>query len=90
MITKEQAMALSYGATIHRNGCNLTVGPRGGITVRIEEWRKSGQVKLWKTRPSDFRMPIKYGLYQSNYLDHNNACYFHLPENCPLEPGGPQ
>ena len=30
--------------------------------------RKTGGIKLWITRPSDFRQPVKYGLKQSFYI----------------------
>ena len=31
--------------------------------------RANGQLKLWKTRPSDFSLPVKYGLKQCFYLN---------------------
>lgn len=34
--------------------------------------RKSGQLKTWKTRPGDFRQPVKYGLKQSFYITPAN------------------
>ena len=34
--------------------------------------RKTGQLKTWKTRPDDFRQPIKYGLKHSFYLTPSN------------------
>jgi hypothetical protein len=33
--------------------------------VRVGRWwtiRRNGQTKLWKTRPNDFRIPVKAGL----------------------------
>jgi hypothetical protein len=27
-----------------------------------KRWRVNGKVQLWKTRPTDFRVPLKYGL----------------------------
>ena len=33
-----------------------------GITV-------NGQPKLWKTRPGDVRVPLKYGMYQLGYAE---------------------
>src|ERR1039457_2239385 len=35
--------------------------------------RANGRVKLWKTRPLEFRIPVKYGLKQCFYIDNNNA-----------------
>lgn len=34
--------------------------------------RKTGQLKTWKTRPHDFRQPVKYGLKHSFYLTPAN------------------
>lgn len=36
-------------------------------------WRRNGQNKLWKTRPDEFRIPVKYGLYAYAYVDHTNV-----------------
>lgn len=35
--------------------------------------RRSGQTKTWKTRPEEFEIPVKYGLYESSYITHNNC-----------------
>lgn len=40
-----------------------------GTPVRC---RKTGQIKLWKTRPGQFRQPVKHGLKQSFYLTPDN------------------
>lgn len=34
--------------------------------------RRNGQTKLWKTRPNDFRIPIKMGLKSYGVIDQNN------------------
>jgi len=34
--------------------------------------RKSGAIKTWKTRPGQFRQPVKYGLKTSFYLTPEN------------------
>lgn len=34
--------------------------------------RKSGVLKTWKTRPGDFRQPVKYGLKNSFYITPAN------------------
>jgi len=38
-------------------------------------WRKNGQVKTWKTRPTHARVPVKYGLYNYDYVDQGNVGY---------------
>ena len=35
--------------------------------------RRNGATKLWKTRPGDFKIPIKYGLYQHGYITPENV-----------------
>lgn len=42
-------------------------------------WRRNGQTKVWKTKPSTFRIPVKYGLYNYGYITPSNAHEFHLP-----------
>jgi hypothetical protein len=41
-----------------------------GYPVRC---RKNGQLKLWKTRPTEFRQPVKHGL---------NDCFYITEFNC--------
>ena len=35
--------------------------------------RATGKCKVWKTRPSEFRLPVKRGLRESFYIDNDNA-----------------
>lgn len=82
MITREQAIQLRHGDELHVNPCVIHAGPRGGEKLKQERWRVNGVVKLWKTRPTHFRVPIKWGLKVCAYLDHNNAHLFHLATEC--------
>jgi len=48
-----------------------------------QTWRVTGQLKVWKTRPTEFRIPIKYGMYtnyNSGYITHDNANEFYRDE----------
>lgn len=81
MVTKEQAQRSNE---FHANGCIQEIGPRGAIKDHIEKWRRSGATITWKTRPSEFKVPIKYGLRHSGYLTHDNAEHFHIPAECPI------
>lgn len=59
MITKLQAMT-------HRGEFwHMTLEGADGKPVRC---RVSGACKTWKTRPNDFRLPVKHGLKQSFYI----------------------
>jgi hypothetical protein len=49
---------------------HATLTNADGTPVRC---RASGACKTWKTRPDDFRLPVKYGLRQSFYITPRNA-----------------
>ena len=83
MITKEQALDTSI-RYFHIGECTRVVGPRGGVKVSIKECRRNGKTQTWKTRPNEFRTPVKYGLYEyGNITDVNNG-RFHTEANCPI------
>lgn len=91
MITKEQAIKLGDGTIrdeIHcevvRN-CQRTVGPRGGVTEKIVRVRPSGRCQTWKRDTARFRLPVKYGMYESSEITQENADAFHLAADCPTE-----
>lgn len=46
---------------------------RGKPTGPPLECRANGVCKTWKTRPSDFRLPVKYGLRDCFYITPDNA-----------------
>lgn len=64
MVTKEQAMNA-------RHFRSLKIKRADGKTPI--EVRVSGRCQTWKTRPTEFKVPIKYGLYESSYITHENA-----------------
>lgn len=66
--------------------CRFSTGPKSGITYRFEVWRRNGRTKTWKTRPGEFQIPVKYGLYSFDYITHNMAADFHVAEECPVLP----
>ena len=66
MITKDQAINLYTGATLY----HLVERNADGTALRV---RKNGKVKTWKSRPDEWRMPVKYGLKKCFYVDHNSA-----------------
>lgn len=99
MITREQAINFIGFERLHYNGilyrghtvvgqatCNYSnkrgrVGQGNGPF----EFRVNGATKTWKSkeRAGWFRVPIKHGLKEYSYLDHDNAADFHLAEDCP-------
>jgi hypothetical protein len=85
-VTKKQAAQARYGDEFHYTGlhnCNIKIGPRGGQTTSITRVRVTGMCKVWKTRPKEFRLPVKRGLYDSSAIEHNNAKDWHLAQDCP-------
>lgn len=43
--------------------------------------RVNGKVILWKTRPLEFRVPMKYGLKTCFYITEGNAKEWYFPED---------
>jgi len=79
-ITKQQAMKANE---FHCGDCTRRVGPRGGITVSSEVWRRNGATKTWTTRPNDFNVPVKYGL-RDYFTVTQYAEGWHVAADCPL------
>jgi hypothetical protein len=63
MVTKEQAQTA-------RNFEHITLKGSDKLPVRC---RANGVCKVWKTRPNEFKLPVKYGLYQYFYITPENA-----------------
>jgi hypothetical protein len=57
------------------------------VTERIVQVRPSGKCQTWKTRPDEFRLPCKHGLYESGEVNERNAASFHTVEDCPIGKG---
>lgn len=68
----------------HVGYCTRYIGPRGGVVIKSEVWRRNGSTKYWKTRPDEFRIPVKHGLRDYGYIDQDNANQVHAAEDCPL------
>ena len=66
MITKQQAIDSK-----HRQEFNhVSVKNADGTPARC---RVNGRCKVWKTRPLEFRLPVKHGLYDCFYITQDNA-----------------
>lgn len=73
MITKEIAVNLKYRNILHHKSLKNA----DGSPLRC---RVNGKCKTWVTRPTDFRLPVKYGMYDCFYIDSNNCHEWELPE----------
>jgi len=49
------------------------------------EWRSNGRVQTWKTRPNDFRWPVKYGMYEYGSIDSYDVKDYHRADTCPVD-----
>lgn len=65
MITKQIAVASTGGMIFH----HVTAKNSDGTPQRC---RVNGQCKIWKTRPEDFRLPVKHGMYTCFYITPAN------------------
>lgn len=90
MIDKDTAVRLGaydIREDIHYTGrheCGRAIGPRGGVTETVTRCRVSGRCQTWKTRPAEYRLPVKYGMYESGAITDSNAQDWHLAGACPL------
>ena len=66
MITKQIAVELSHGKTL----THATLKDSMGNPVKC---RVTGKCQVWKTRPTEFKLPVKYGLYDSFYITESDA-----------------
>ena len=64
MITKEIALSLHSGQTLHHKTVKMADG-KTPMRVRV-----NGKCKTWKTRPDDFKLPVKHGLRDCGYIDN--------------------
>lgn len=63
MITKQIALTA-------RKFEHVTEKNKDGTPARC---RAMGKCKVWKTRPDDFKLPVKHGMYTSFYITRDNA-----------------
>lgn len=62
-ITKAQAQIVKHFE-------HATIKNADGTPARC---RAMGECKTWKTRPDEFKLPVKHGMYQSFYITDTNA-----------------
>lgn len=74
-ITKEQA--------VNENNREFHSDTRNGIHIaKCDRWRRNGKTQAWKTRPDEFKIPVKFGLYGYGYITELTASCFHLASEC--------
>ena len=65
MLTKEECINAYYRQTFY----HISEKDSRGFPVQC---RVNGKCKTWKTRPNEFRLPVKYGLKQCFYITESN------------------
>ena len=66
MLTKEEAQVTRYRQTL----IHATLKDSRGAPLVC---RVNGACQVWKTRPLEFKLPVKYGLKQCFYITPFNA-----------------
>lgn len=64
MLTKDQAM--THRGTLY----HVSLKDSRGAPLQC---RTNGACKTWVTRPSEFKLPVKYGMYQYFYITQDSA-----------------
>ena len=86
MVTKNQALNCKQFKQTRQPIKQGTFFDSGRLITRYDlqkttdckpiNWRANGKCQTWKTRPDEFKLPIKHGLYDYDYLTHENAHLF--------------
>jgi hypothetical protein len=66
MVTLAQVKKLGYSDELYHKDLKDSKGH----SVRA---RVNGKIQLWKTRPTEFRLPMKHGMYDTFQLTELNA-----------------
>jgi hypothetical protein len=59
----------------HLDAGNIEIAMRSGKWWQV---RRNGRTQCWKTRPNEFRIPIKAGLYVYDALTHHGNPFCRL------------
>jgi len=73
-MTLEEAKSLYIGQTIYFPQNKNSDGTP-------QRWRVNGMYKTWKTKPGVFKLPIKNGLRNCDYLTNKNYTDFTLTQD---------
>ena len=65
-MTRNDAINARHGDIFH----HVSVKNADGTPARC---RVTGKCRTWKTRPDQFVLPVKHGLYQSFYITQVNC-----------------
>lgn len=66
MLTIHDLLSCRHGKILH----HVTLRNADGTPLRC---RVNGRLQTWKTRPGDFKLPVKHGLRDCFYITQANA-----------------
>ena len=78
MITLKQAKALKIRDIIHSE-------IRTNASGACQRWRVNGKPKTWKRQPERVQVPLKYGMYEFDYLYESDLNITHRERDCERE-----
>lgn len=83
-LTKQQAIMADE---FHHGNCTVHIGPKGGVTTKCTRVRRNGRTQTWVTRPTEWRIPVKYGIRAKDQfsIHHYDAGLWHTADECPLK-----
>lgn len=86
-LTREHALTAGMFHWNGNGGCYVVTGPRGGITVHQTRARRNGATQTWKTRPDEYRVPVKHGIRARGQFSiyHHDARSWHAASQCPIK-----
>jgi len=64
-LTLEKAKQLQYGDMVYMKECYDSKGNN-------RKWKVNGKVKTWKKDLNRIKVPVKYGLYNYDYITEDN------------------
>ncbi len=76
-MTTEQAKALRLGDLVY-----YPKKVKG--TLKVFRLKVNGQPKTWVRSPDRVKVPIKYGLYEHDYITEKNCAFFHHTEHAAI------
>jgi len=71
-VTKQNALTCNEFFSTH-----LTNKDKNKTPLKV---RRNGKTQTWKTRPNEFRIPVKYGLYEYYNITDKNCHEWHVAD----------
>lgn len=85
VLTKKDAITEDAFHYTGDGPCSVKTGPRGGQITHCVRVRRNGATQTRKTRPSEWRAPVKYGIKARDQFSirQSDAPFYHAVKDCP-------